>query len=78
MKEFQSVFKNELEEYLKISLSTVNGDTLRNTRRVLLSFASSPEEENANVISEVAVNRWNRKIRQTDIEFYMLLKMLLG
>ena len=26
MKEFQSVFKNELEEYLKINQGTVNGD----------------------------------------------------
>ena len=64
MKEFQSVFKNELEEYLKISQGTVNRDTLQNTRRVLLSFDSSLAEENANVISESAVNRWIRKIRQ--------------
>ena len=60
MKEFQSVFKNELEEYLKINQGTVSGDTLRNTRRVLLSFDSSLEEENTNVISEAAVNRWIR------------------
>ena len=40
MKEFQSVFRNELEEYLKINQGTVNEDTLRNTRRVLLSFDS--------------------------------------
>ena len=66
MKEFQSVFKNELEEYLKINQGTVSGDTLRNTRRVLLSFDSSLEEENTNVISEAAVNRWIREIRQTN------------
>ena len=66
MKEFQSVFKNELEEYLKINQGTVNGDTLRNTRRVLLSFDSSLAEENTNVISEAAVNRWIREIRQTN------------
>ena len=28
MKEFQSVFRNELEEYLKINQGTVNEDTL--------------------------------------------------
>ena len=56
MKEFQSVFRNELEEYLKINQGTVNEDTLRNTRRVLLSFDSSLAEENTNVISEAAVN----------------------
>jgi len=28
MKEFQSVFRNELEEYLKIKQGTVNEDTL--------------------------------------------------
>ena len=66
MKEFQSVFKNELEEYLKINQATVNGDTLRNTRRVLLSFDLSLTEENTNVISEAAVNRWIREIRQTN------------
>ena len=38
MKEFQSVFRNELEEYLKINQGTVNEDTLRNKRRVLSSF----------------------------------------
>ena len=66
MKEFQSVFRNELEEYLKINQGTVNEDTLRNTRRVLLSFDSSLTEENTNVISEAAVNRWIREIRQTN------------
>ena len=66
MKEFQSVFRNELEEYLKINQGTVNEDTLRNTRRVLLSFDSSLAEENTNVISEAAVNRWIREIRQTN------------
>lgn len=66
MKEFQSVFKNELEEYLKINQGTVNEDTLRNTRRVLLSFDLSLAEENTNVISEAAVNRWIREIRQTN------------
>ena len=66
MKEFQSVFKNELEEYLKINQGTVNRDTLRNTRRVLLSFDLSLAEENTNVISEAAVNRWIREIRQTN------------
>lgn len=66
MKEFQSIFKNELEEYLKISQSTVNGDTLRNTRRVLLSFDLSLAKENINVISEAAVNRWIGSIRQTN------------
>ena len=65
MKEFQSVFRNELEEYLKINQGIVNEDTLRNTRRVLLSFDSSLAEENTNVISEAAVNRWIREIRQT-------------
>ena len=65
MKEFQSVFRNELEEYLKINQGTVNEDTLRNTRRVLLSFDSSLAEENTNVISEAAVNRWIRDARQT-------------
>ena len=59
MKEFQSVFRNELEEYLKINQGTVNEDTLRNTRRVLLSFDSSLAEENTNVISEAAVNQRN-------------------
>ena len=66
MKEFQSVFRNELEEYLKINQGIVNEDTLRNTRRVLLSFDSSLAEENTNVISEAAVNRWIREIRQTN------------
>lgn len=61
MKEFQSVFRNELEEYLKINQGTVNEDTLRNTRRVLLSFDSSLAEENTNVISEAAVNRMDQR-----------------
>ena len=65
MKEFQSVFRNELEEYLKINQGNVNEDTLRNTRRGLLSFDSSLAEENTNVISEAAENRWIRAIRQT-------------
>ena len=66
MKEFQSVFRNELEEYLKINQGTVNEDTLRNTRRVLLSFDSSLAEENTNVISEAAVIDGSEKsARQT-------------
>lgn len=66
MKAFQSVFKDELTQYLEISRGTVSEETLRNTRRVLLSFDSMLAEENMDVISEAAVNRWIKVIHQVN------------
>ena len=64
MTEFQTVFKQELAEYLEISQGTISDDTLRSTRRILLSFDSLLAEENANRISESAINHWIRKLQQ--------------
>lgn len=60
MKEFQSIFKNELAEYIEISQGTISKDTLRNTHRVLLSFDSLLAGENAKEISETFINQWIR------------------
>lgn len=66
MKEFKSVFKNELTEYLEISKGTISEDTLRNTHRVLLSFDSLLVGENAREISETLINKWIRELRQAN------------
>ncbi|MFR8034317.1 MAG: hypothetical protein ACLU6W_09920 [Lachnospiraceae bacterium] len=59
MKEFQSVFRNELEEYLK-SIRVLSMRTPCGYTRVLLSFDSSLAEEIQMPFSEAAVNRWIR------------------
>lgn len=64
MAEFQSVFKHELAEYLEISQGTVSDDTLRSTRRILLSFDALLAEESAGKISETAINHWLRELQQ--------------
>lgn len=64
MIEFQSVFKHELAEYLEISQGTISDDTLRSTRRILLSFDSLLVEENAGRITETAINHWIRGLQQ--------------
>lgn len=64
MTEFQSFFKQELTEYLEISQGAISDDTLRSTRRILLSFDSLLAEENADRISESAINHWIRKLQQ--------------
>lgn len=66
MKEFQSIFKNELAEYLEISQGTIGEDTLRNTRRVLLSFDSLMAGENSREISEALINRWIRELHHAN------------
>lgn len=66
MKEFQSIFKNELAEYLEISQGTISEDTLRNTRRVLLSFDSLMAEENSSEISEALINQWIRGLHRVN------------
>nr|WP_300858471.1 tyrosine-type recombinase/integrase [uncultured Acetatifactor sp.] len=64
MTEFQSVFKQELAEYLEISQGTISDDTLRSTRRILLSFDSLLVEENAGRITETAINHWIKGLQQ--------------
>jgi integrase/recombinase XerD len=64
MIEFQSVFKHELAECLEISQGTISDDTLRSTRRILLSFDSLLVEENAGRITETAINHWIRGLQQ--------------
>lgn len=66
MSEFKSIFKNELEEYLAISRGVISDSTLRNTRRILLSFDSLLVEENANVITEKTASRWTGRLIQTN------------
>lgn len=66
MKEFQSIFKNELVEYLEISKGTISKDTLQNTHRVLLSFDSLLAGENAREISETFINQWIRGLHQAN------------
>lgn len=66
MKEFQSIFKNELAEYIEISQGTISKDTLRNTHRVLLSFDSLLAGENAKEISETFINQWIRALHQAN------------
>ncbi len=56
MTQFQSVFKHELAEYLEISQGTVSDDTLRSTRRTLFSFDSLLVAENADRVTETAIN----------------------
>ena len=64
MTQFQSVFKHELAEYLEISQGTVSDDTLRSTRRTLLSFDSLLVAENADRVTETAINHWIRELQQ--------------
>ena len=64
MIEFQSVFKHELAEYLEISQGTISDDTIRSTRRILLSFDSLLVEENAGRITETAINHCIRGLQQ--------------
>lgn len=66
MKEFQSIFKNELAEYLETSKGTISKATLRNTHRVLLSFDSLLAGENAREISETLINQWIRELHQAN------------
>lgn len=64
MTQFRSVFKHELAEYLEISQGTVSDDTLRSTRRTLLSFDSLLVAENADRVTETAINHWIRELQQ--------------
>ena len=66
MTAFQSVFKQELAEYLEISRGTVSDDTLRSTHRALRSFDLLLAEENAGKISEASINRWIRELQQVN------------
>ena len=66
MKEFQSIFKNELVEYLETCKGTIGKAAFRNTRRVLLSFDSLLAGENAREISETLINQWIRELHQTN------------
>ncbi len=66
MSGFKSIFKNELEEYLTISRGAISDSTLRNTRRILLSFDSLLAEENASGITEKTVSRWIGGLIQTN------------
>lgn len=66
MTAFQSVFKQELAEYLDISRGTVSDDTLRSTHRTLRSFDLLLAEENVGKISEASINRWIRELQQVN------------
>ena len=66
MKEFQSIFKNELAEYLETCKGTIGEAAFRNTHRVLLSFDSLLAGENAGEISETLINQWIRGLHQTN------------
>ena len=66
MKEFQSIFKNDLADYLETNQGTISKDTLRNTRSVLFTFDSLLAKENAKEISETIVNQWIRGLHQVN------------
>ena len=66
MKEFQSIFKDELAEYLEACNGTIGEAAFRNTHRVLLSFDSLLAGENAEEISETLINQWIRGLRPTN------------
>lgn len=66
MKESQSIFKDELAEYLETCKGTIGEAAFRNTHRVLLSFDSLLAEENAKEISETLINQWIRELHQTN------------
>ena len=66
MKEFQSIFKNELAEYLETCKGTIGEAAFRNTHRVLLSFDSLLAGENAGEISETLINQWIRGLHQVN------------
>lgn len=66
MKEFQSIFKDELAEYLEACKGTIGEATFRNTRRVLLSFDALLAVANAREISETLINQWIKELHQTN------------
>ena len=51
-------------EYLEISQGTVSDDTLRSTRITLISFDSLLVAENADRVTETAINHWIRELQQ--------------
>lgn len=66
MKEFQSIFKDELAEYLEVCKGTIGEATFRNTHRILLSFDSLLAQEKSKEISETLTNQWIRELRLTN------------
>ena len=66
MKEFQSAFKDEFTRYLETSQGIVSEETLKNTRRILLSFDSMLAGDGTREISETVVNQWIRKLHHVN------------
>ena len=66
MKEFRSIFKQDFADYIETNQGTISNDTLRNTRRVLLTFDSLLAKENTGEISEAIVNQWIKRLHQVN------------